>query len=246
MSLKHCRLHLAMGMTYICHLGWGRTYVWWAKYKLFLWHTCATQKVDLGPAQIIPHDYLDNMVNFGQRTYSNAFSKMTMLVFGSKLKQENLRDLIVATGLVIFKLDSNLQFFNPCDIEIWWMTLESNRAPLLYYISFSHQFKSISGFTLKLQPGNIQLGSKLVIFVSRVTLKFDKWPSKSIGHICCTTSSSLHHFKAIGEFKLRKRSIQFGSKSVIFCPVWPWNLTVELGKQYDTSSMFLQALCIIS
>ena len=31
----------------------------------------------------------------------------------------NLRDLIAATGLVIFlKLDSNRRFFSPCDLEI--------------------------------------------------------------------------------------------------------------------------------
>ena len=31
-----------------------------------------------------------------------------------------------------------------------------------------------------------------------------------------------------------------------FCPLWPWNLTYDLEKQQDTSSMLLQALCIIS
>ena len=29
------------------------------------------------------------------------------------------------------KLDSNHQFFRPCDREIWWMTLQNNRTPLL-------------------------------------------------------------------------------------------------------------------
>ena len=32
------------------------------------------------------------------------------------------------------KLDSNRQFFRPCDHEIWWMTSKSNRALLLYYV----------------------------------------------------------------------------------------------------------------
>ena len=31
-----------------------------------------------------------------------------------------------------------------------------------------------------------------------------------------------------------------------FCPLWPWHLTYDLEKQQDTSSMLLQALCIIS
>ena len=52
-----------------------------------------------------------------------------------KQNKANLRDLIAATGLVILlKLDSNRQFFRPCDLEIWWMTSKNNRAPLLYYI----------------------------------------------------------------------------------------------------------------
>ena len=44
----------------------------------------------------------------------------------------NLRDLIAATGLVILlKMDSNRRFFSPCDLEIWWMTSNNYRAPLL-------------------------------------------------------------------------------------------------------------------
>ena len=43
----------------------------------------------------------------------------------------------------------------------------------------------------------------------------------------------LHHFKAIGEFTLMSQSgnAQFGSKSAIFCPVWPWNLTYDIEKR---------------
>ena len=45
-----------------------------------------------------------------------------------------LRDLIAATGLVILlELDSNRQFFSPCDLEFRWMTLKNNMTPLLYY-----------------------------------------------------------------------------------------------------------------
>ena len=70
-------------------------------------------------------------------------------------------------------------------------------------------------------------------FFSRVTLKFDGWPWKTIGHIIYTTSSFVHHFKSIGELKLKLQSgnTQFGSKSAIFCPVWPWNLMDNLRNQ---------------
>ena len=37
-----------------------------------------------------------------------------------------------------------------------------------------------------------------------------------------------------------------GQNWQFFCPVWPWNLMDDLEKQQGTSSMLLQALCIIS
>ena len=39
------------------------------------------------------------------------------------------------------KLDSNRQFFRPCDREIWWMTSKNNRALLLYYIKLCASFQ---------------------------------------------------------------------------------------------------------
>ena len=40
------------------------------------------------------------------------------------------------------KLDSNRQFFRPCDREICWMTLQNNRAPLLCYFKLCAAFRS--------------------------------------------------------------------------------------------------------
>ena len=73
---------------------------------------------------------------------------------------------------------------------------------------------------------------QIVNFSACVTLKLDGWPRKMIGHIFYTASSFVHRFKAIGDFKLELQSgnAQFGSKSAIFCPVWPWNLTDDLEK----------------
>ena len=55
-------------------------------------------------------------------------------------------------------------------------------------------------------------------FFGRVTLKFDGWPQKTIGHLFTATSSFVQHFVAIGEFKLELQSgnAQSGSKSTIF------------------------------
>ena len=101
---------------------------------------------------------------------------------------------------------------------------------------------------MELQSGNAQFWVKIDEFFSRVTLKFDRWPWKTIGHLFYATSDFVHHFVAIGQFKLDLQSgnAQFGSKSTIYLAVWPWNLTDDLEKQKDTSSKHHQALCIIS
>ena len=89
-----------------------------------------------------------------------------------------------------------------------------------FYVASSvvNHFIAITEFKLKLQPGNAQFGSKSTIFFSRVTLKFDGWPSKTTGHLFYATSSFVHHFVAIGEFKLQLQSgnTKFGSKLTIF------------------------------
>ena len=84
--------------------------------------------------------------------------------------------------------------------------------------SFVHHFVAIGEFKLDLQSWNAQFGSKLTIFFRRVTLQFDQWPWKTIGHLVYATSSFVHRFVAIGGDKLRLHSwnAQFWSKSTIF------------------------------
>ena len=105
----------------------------------------------------------------------------------------------------------------------------------LFYATSSvvQHFITIGEFKLELQSGNAQPGSKSTIFFSRVTLKFDGWPSKTTGHLFYATSSFVQHFVATGEFQmeLQSGSAQSGSNSTIFGAVWPWNLTDDLEKQ---------------
>ena len=131
----------------------------------------------------------------------------------------NLRDLIAATGLVILlKFDPNHRIFVPCDLEIWWMTLENNRAPLLYYIKLCLSFQILWWIETEVTVRKRSIRVKIGDFLSCVTLKFDGWPWKTIGHLFCTTLSFVHHFKFMGEFKLELQSgnAQFGSKWAIF------------------------------
>ena len=81
-----------------------------------------------------------------------------------------------------------------------------NRAPLLYYIKLCALFEihwSIqTGVSLE-KPNSNQ---NRQFFLSHVTLKFDGWPWKTIGHLFYTASSFVHHYKAIGDFKLEIQS----------------------------------------
>ena len=127
--------------------------------------------------------------------------------------------------------DQNRQFFVPCDLDIWWMTLENNMAPLLYYIKHCALFQSHQWIQTGVTVRKLSIGAKIGNFLSHVTLKFDKWPWNTIGHLFYVASSFVHHFIAISEFKLELKSgnAQFGSKSMIFfsrvtlkCDLWPW------------------------
>ena len=130
-------------------------------------------------------------------------------------------------------LGQNRRFFAPCDLWIWRMTLKNNRAPLLFHFKLCASFRSHwwiqTWVTVRKRP----IWVKFDDFQSRVTSKFDAWPWKTIGHLFYATSSFVHHFVAISDFKLEIQSgnAKFGSKSTIFRAVWPWNLMCDLEKQ---------------
>ena len=63
------------------------------------------------------------------------------------------------------------RFLEPCELEIWRMTLKNNRAPLLsnikLYASFHHHMWIQTGVTVR---------KRLSWVVTSVTLTFDLWP----------------------------------------------------------------------
>ena len=72
---------------------------------------------------------------------------------------------------------------------------------------------------------------QIVNFSAHVTVKFDGWPCKTIGHLFYATSSFVHHFEAIGEFKLELQSgnTQSGSNSEP-CELEIWRMTLQNNK----------------
>ena len=141
------------------------------------------------------------------------------------LNKANLRDLRAATGLVILlKLNSNCRFFSLCDLEIWWMTSKNNSAPLLYYIKLCASFQIHqwiqTGVTVRKPWIRINLGN----FLSRVTLKFDGWPCKTIGHLFYATLSFVHLSKPPVNSNGR-----YGPERLYWVlPLWPWPLISDL------------------
>ena len=123
------------------------------------------------------------------------------------------------------------RFFQSCDLEIWWMAWKNNRAPLLCYsklcASFCSHWWIQTGVTFRKRPIWVKFGH----FLSCVTLKFDVWHRKTIGHLFYVASSFVHHFMAIHEFKLKLQSgnAQFGSKSAIYfpCDLEIWRMTLK-------------------
>ena len=100
----------------------------------------------------------------------------------------------------------NRQFFGPCDLEIWHMTLKNNRAPDLNYFKIcalcnSHWWIQ-TGVTVRKLSIQVNIGD----FLSCATLKFDTWPWKTLGHLFYATWSFVYHFVEIGEFKLELQS----------------------------------------
>ena len=130
------------------------------------------------------------------------------------------------------------------------MTLENNRAPLLYYIKLCASFQIHQWIQTEVTVRKRSIWVKTGNFLSCVTFKFDVWPWKTVGRLDThmklalykyaiiiiislfySTSSFVHHFKAMDEFNLKLQSgnAQFGSKLAIFvpCDLEIWQMTLK-------------------
>ena len=120
------------------------------------------------------------------------------------------------------------RFLEPCDLEIWRMTL--NTIGHLYYATSSsmHHFVAISELSWSYSPERPNLGQNrrflepCDLAIWRMTLKNNMAPLLFYFNM----SSFVCHFATIGVLKLelQSRNAQFGSNSTIFRDVWPWNV----------------------
>ena len=205
---------------------------------------CATDwKVESGVCGVCVCKYIYDYYSIYIYTFQILYISNTIFYYNIVF-QAHLYNIVIKQGKSegfdscdrpsnLIQIGFKSSIFCPCDFEIWWMTTKNNKARLLYNIkpcvSFHiHQWIQ-TGVTVQKRP----IWVKLDDFFSCVTLEFDIWPWKTKGHLFYATSSFVHHFVAIGKFKLELQSGngQFGSKSTIFLAVWPCNLTYDLEQQ---------------
>ena len=118
------------------------------------------------------------------------------------------------------------------------MSQKNNRAPLLCYFKLFASFRSHWWIQTGVTVWKRLIWVKIDTFFSRVTLKFDGWPSKTIGHLFYATSSFVLQFVAIGELKLELQSgnAQPGSNAKVIhqirrflepCDLEIWQMTLK-------------------
>ena len=123
--------------------------------------------------------------------------------------------------------------FSPCDLEIWWMTSNNYRAPLLHYIKLCASSQTPRwiqiGVTVRKRLIQVNFGDFFVpcnLEIWRMTLKTNR--SSLLCHIKLWASIQSHRWIQTG-VTARKRSIR--EKISDFCPMWPWNLMDDIKKQ---------------
>ena len=84
---------------------------------------------------------------------------------------------------------SKSAIFVPCDLEIWWMTLENNRAPLLYYIKLYTSFQSHEWIQTGVTVQKRSIQAKISNFLHRVTLKNNRAPLLCCFKLCASFHS---------------------------------------------------------
>ena len=92
-------------------------------------------------------------------------------------------------------------------------------APLIYYVKLCASFQSHRSIQTAVIVWKHSIRVKIgIFFLSHVNLKFDGLPWKTIGNLFYTTSSFVHHFEPIREFKqkLKSGNAQFESNSAFF------------------------------
>ena len=108
---------------------------------------------------VLPWNLMDDFIN--NRSPLLCYVKLALYIISKPSVNSNW-----SYSLETLNSGQNRTFCVPCDLEIWWVTSENNRAPLYVASSFVQHFIAIGEFKLKLQSGNAQFGSKSTIILA--------------------------------------------------------------------------------
>ena len=114
----------------------------------------------------------------------------------------------IQTGITVRKRSIRLKIGDFLGVVWPWNltdAFKNNRAPLLGCCKLCASFHSHQRIQTRVTVRKHPIWVKIDDFVSRLTLKFDGWLWKTIGHLFSVTSSFVHHF-TIREFKLELQS----------------------------------------
>ena len=122
----------------------------------------------------------------------------------------------------------NRQFFVPCDLEIWQMTLKNNRASLICCFKLCASFHSHwwiqTGVTVWKTPNlgqNQRFCSSCDLEIWRMTLKNNRAPLLSNIKLC---ASFHHHMWIQTGVTVRKRLSGVMTSVTLTFDLWPWPL----------------------
>ena len=140
--------------------------------RVFVKHSVQTNNTETWKVHATVPMWRESTGNYGFLQQGDSYAKYAC-IWWRYINKVNLTDLIAAAGLVIFKKKGTSS-----------MLLQASCQP---------------NWSCSLKTPNVVQN---FWFFSRVTLKFDRWNRKTIGHLFYVISSTGHHFVAISEFKL--------------------------------------------
>ena len=165
--------------------------------------------------------------------------------------------LSIQTGVTVQKRTIRVKIGDFCHVWPWSLTddLENNRAPLCCYFKLCTTLRSHQWIQTWVTARTLPIWVKIDDVLSRVTLKFDRRPRKTIWHIFCAASSFAPQFVAINQFKLelpsgnaqirKKKIVTFLLSVTLKFDGWLWKTTGHLSNATSSFVHHFIAICVL-
>ena len=131
----------------------------------------------------------------------------------------------------------NWQFFVPCDLESWWMTLKNNRTPLLCYFKLCHcaSFRSHRSIQTGVIVWKRPILGKIWRFFAlchleiwRITLKNNRAPLLCYFKFCASLFLAIWAIQTVQKWQINVKNNIFLSCVTLKFDGWPWKTTGHL------------------